>query len=1019
MRRWLPTLALDRPVTVLVAFLALCVLGALATWRIPLQMMPSGFEPRFLWIRVAYPNASPAETDELVVRPIQEQLSTVGGLEQLKSRAGSDYASFEVRFHPSVSMSDGYNDVVDRIERAMPDLPEQVERYWVFKFNPSDQPVMWVGLTWPDELEDPYHVIDKVVRPRLERVSGVASLDLWGVNTRRIFVDYDRQAMLAHGVDLGSVQRSLQGDNFQLGAGRLEEQGQVRTLRSLARLDSVEMLERYPLRADGLVLDDIADVSFRGVRDADINRIDGRDAGALAIRKESSANTVEVTRALLATIADLEADPRAQGVRFVVFFDQGDLIAGSVATLRDAALGGGLLAIGVLWLFLREWRMTLLIGASIPFSLLMTVVVLYANGETMNLVAMMGLMLAVGMVVDNAIVVVEAIYRRRSDGEEVRAAAIGGAGEVGLAIVASTATSMVVFLPVMLMTPDADASFFLGVIGRPVIFALGASLVVALVFAPLATRYLRGGEVRPDPSWLVALEARYLRLLDLTLRRPADAVMAVLAMLMLTTVAVRGVSCVPGGEGGLNDFTVRFTVPRDATPLEREAIASRFEAYVEEHKEAWGVRVYRVELRGSSSRGRLYVYVDTEGPMTRDEVMKEARKGLPDDIPGVSASIGWEGGGDDDRKLTLSVYGEDVDVLRRLGDEAVRRLRGVEGVLGAELELDDDGLDELQLVPKPEGLRRYGLDPATVARTVAFALRGSVLTPLRLGEAEVDVETRLSVEDRSSLDEVLDFPLFSPTTASLVPLRAVTDVRRDTGPGMIWRTDRRTSLDLTVDLAQGVEKEEAAPRLEAALADMAVPRGYAFEADAWQADRSEELTALVFALGMSVVFVFLLMGVLFESWILPLAVITTIPMALVGAWWGLYLTGTNMDTMAGVGLVVLVGVVVNNGIVLVDRITQLRSEGLERGEALRQACSRRLRPILMTAVTTIVGLIPMAMGSSDFAGIPYAPMGRCVIGGLTAATALTLLFVPFLYVQLDDARAWGMRTWARAAGRLA
>ncbi len=1016
MRDWLPRFAFDRPVTVLVGFVALLVLGLLAYARIPIQMMPEGFEPRFLWVRVPFPNATPAETDDLVVRPIEEQLSTISGLTKIDSRASSSFASFELEFAPSIPMSDAYADVVDRIERALPDLPADVERYWVFKFNPSDQPILWTGLTFPDDVEDPAGLLERVIQPRIERIQGVASIESWGVDERRLFIDYDREKMIARAVDIGDVQRKLNTDNFQSSGGRIEQDGEVRLVRSLARLTEPDELRQYPLRSDGLVLGDIAEISLRGVRSTDINRVEGRRAVALGVRKDSGANTVEVCEELNALLAELEADPKAKGVKFYTFFDQGKLIADSMNTLQSSALQGGLLSVLVLLVFLRELRMTLLISLAIPFSLLVTVAVMYLRGDTMNLVAMMGLMLAVGMVVDNAIVVVESIYARRVTSGSMREAAIEGTGEVGLAILASTATSMVVFLPVILMTEDADAAFFLGVLGLPVVWALGASLLVALVFAPLATRFVGGAGIKPDPAWLNAIQRHYSRLLRWTLARRADAGVGLLAATMLTAmVAIPGVKCVPGDGGGLNDFAIRFTVPRDANPDEREVVATAFETYVEAHREEWGVRVFRVQLNGSGTRGRAYIYLADDAPMSRDEVIEAARASLPRDLPGVTASVGWEGEGADDRRMMLSVYGEDIEVLTGLGEEMARRARAIPGVLDASVELEEEGRDEIRLRPDREALERYGVSASTVGNTVAFAMRGSLIEPLIKGEDELKVETRVALEDRSEIASLLDFPIFSPSTLSLVPVRALTGQDFGRGPGSIERTDRRTSVHVAVDLDASIEKGDLAPEIQLALSDMSLPRGYSWDEGDWSEDAAAESGATMFALAMSVVFVFLLMGVLFESWVLPLAVLVTIPMAMAGSFWGLYLTGTNLDTMGGIGLVVLVGVVVNNGIVLVDLITQLRAEGTERDVAVMEACRRRLRPILMTAVTTIVGLIPMALGSSDFVGIPYAPLGRTVAGGLAAATALTLLFVPWTYVLLDDARTWAGRTlaWAR------
>jgi HAE1 family hydrophobic/amphiphilic exporter-1 len=1014
---WLPRFGVHRPVTVFALFISMMVLGFIALARIPLTMLPEGFEPKVLWVRVPFEDASPAETDELVVRPITEQLSTLSGLSELRSRALQDHAGFSLEFHPSVDMDDAYNDVVDRLERAMPDLPEEIERYWVFKYNPSDEPILWAGVTFPDSVEDPYALMERVVRPRLERINGVASMDVWGVNSRAIYIDWDRDALLSHGVDLGSVQSSLARDNFQRSGGQLEEEGLVRHVRSLARIDGTEALERYPIQRGQLVLSDVAEVSYRRLADADIDRVNGQRSAAFGVRKESTGNTVEVGKALQAALEELESDPRVQGSKFFLFFSQGEQIEEATNNLGQALLEGGLLSVLVLWVFMRAWRITLLISAAIPMSMMLTLTVMYLQGGSLNLIAMMGLMLAVGNVVDNAIVVVEAIYQRRAAGEAPDVAAVKGAGQIALAILASTGTSMVVFLPVILMSENAEASFFLRELGLPVIYAHAASLLVALILAPLATTMVANAEVQPDPRWLVWLSERYHGLLGWLARRRADAAISMLAMAVLTVaVAVPGVRCTGEGEGGLNDFEITFSVPRDATHDDRDQIGRRFEEILESHRDEWKIRVYRVEIGMHDTHGSVWVYLEDDAP-PKDEVVEACKEVLPTELPGVIARVGWGQDGGDDR-ITVPIFGEDMATLTAIGDEVARRARDVPGVLSAELETEEDGLEELVLRPDREALRRYGLDARTVATTVAFALRGnSALPPIVQGDNEIDVASRLSDEDRADISTLLDFPLFSAITQRVVPVRAVVEHDFERGPGAIRRKDRRTSVDVVIDLARDASAEETGPQLEAALEGLAMPRGYSIDHDSWQKAQDETDEATLFALGMSVVFVYLLMGMLFESWLLPISILTAVPMALLGAYWGLFLTGTDMDLMAGIGLVVLVGVVVANGIVLVDRIDQARAEGLSREEAIDDACRSRLRPILMTALTTILGLIPMAAGSSDFIGIPYAPLGRCVMGGMVASTVLTLVYLPFLYTVLDDLALWGRRWWGVVMGR--
>lgn len=1020
MREWLPRLALDRPITVLMGFVALLVLGFVAWTRIPIQMMPDGFEPGFMWVRVNYPGSAPVETDEKIVGPVTAHLSTVAGIASLRSFADADGAGFAVELHGSVDADEAYNDVVDRLERALLDMPDDVDRYGIYRYDPNDQPVIWAGVQIPDDVEDEWHLVTRVIQPRLERIPGVGSLDVWGVPQNGIWIDYDRERVSAHGIDLGRVQQQLATDNFQMASGRIVDRGLVRHARSLARLD-IEDFPSWPV-SDALVLSDIADVRVGAARSSSINRINGQEAAAIAIRKESSANTVELARDVAEAFAELEADPRARGSRFFIFFNQGDLIQESIDNLVDAALTGGVLAVVILFVFLREWRATLLIAASIPLSLLMTVGVLWSRGDTLNVMSLMGLMLAVGMVVDNAIVVVETIYRRRAEGASPREAAISGTGEVNLAIVASTLTTMVVFLPVILMSENAQFSFFMGQVGFPVVFALGASLIVALLVAPLVTTALGDVTIRPDPRWLQALSTRYRRVLSWVLSHRLDATMMTAAAVMITMmVVVPGVKCSSGLDQNLNDFTIRFTVPPQADLNQREDIVRRLEEVVEAHREEWGVRVHRTRLREDSTRGSLNVYLESDGPLGRDEVMKRAREALPDDMPGVRATIGWDvsdRGGAGANQLRLVVHGEDVDVLMGLAQELERRVESVEGVIDATVDAVDDGLDELRLVIDRDALIRYGVSAQQVGRVVSYAMRGSALTPVRIDEKEIRVTSRFSLEDRSDLDTVLGFEVYSPTTGSLVPIRAMARPEVARGLGQIRREDGRTSMGVTVDLAEGTTSFQMFDAMDAALADMVFPRGYSWSKGQRFDMQKENDAAMGLALLLSVCFVFLLMGVLFESFVLPLGIITTIPMAVAGSVWLLWLTGTPFDTMAGVGTVILVGVVVNNGIVLVDRVTQLRREGVPRTEALLEAGQRRLRPILMTAMTTICGLIPMAVGSSGVVGIPYAPLGRTVIGGLFAATALTLLLIPVLYTLLDDLRTGAMSwfAWVRGVG---
>lgn len=1019
MTRWLPALSVHRPVMVSMVFLALCVLGLIAWARIPLEMMPGRFELNQMWVWVPYADSTPQENQTTLARPIEEQLATIEGLKSISSSSSSGSASFELTFHRSIGMDSAYNSVVDRMERAMVELPDDVQRYWVYRWNPADEPVLWAGIRMPEEVEDPYRLVNEVISQRLMRVPGVGKVDAWGADPKRVFIDFSLPAVQQNGLNLGEVLGKLGGDNFQLPSGRVSDRGQLRYVRSLARYEDLDVLRRTPIKP-GITLQDIAQVSYRLDPSPHINRIDGSEGAALAISKESDANTVATADAIKEAMEALNSDPRLEGAALFSFFDQGSIIRDSVDNLLMTALTGGGCAVVVLFAFLRRWRLTLLIAASIPFTLLMTVTALYFTGGSLNLLSLMGLMLAVGMVVDNAIVVVEAIQARLQEGDSPAKAAVEGASEVGMAITLSTMTTMVVFLPVILMSEDANFSFFMGELGFPVVFALAASLVVALFFTPLGTTLLKEKDAAFEPAWVSWLAERYRGWLRRVLTRRTDTLVGVVLLSLLTfMVPFKAVGCRDAAEGNINDFVVRYEIPGDFTYPEREEVVDAYEGWVNEHREAWGVRVHRSRLSATSTTGRTYVYLEEEPApqaLSREQVLEEAERTLPT-LPGVTASIGWQDGAEGEkRQVNLVLTGEDTETLAELGDEVQRRIRAVPGVLGVSAGIEEDGGRELRLVVDRQATSRTGITARSIGQTVGFALRGTSLPPWTESGKEVEVFARFRAEDRYDASRLLDFPMFSPATFSVVPLRSLVSSEIAPGLGTIRRQERITSWPLVVDLDQGVDAETGREQIMAALDDLQLPRGYEINAGGGPDFEMEEDDARNMALVLSIVFVFLIMGVLFESLLLPLSIISTIPMALFGVYWTLYLTRTPLDAMGGVGLVILIGVVVNNGIVLIDLVTRLRADGLPRTEALVEAGRRRLRPILMTALTTIFGLLPMAMGTATFVGIPYAPMGRVVAGGLVAGTLLTLFFVPYLYSVLDDMRDSGRRWWAWVGG---
>ena len=1005
---------LRRPVAVGMLTLSSLVLGVIAFFQIPVQLMPTGYDFPYLWLWIPYEHSSPQEMERAVVRPVEDALETLPGLRSLESSAGTEEAEFELEFDQSVDMDEAYSAVVDRLDRAMPDLPEDIERYFVYRYNPADEPIMWAAVAAPPELADPGRLMEQHVLRALERVPGVARVEHHGAAAVRLWVDFDKDRVREHGVNLYEVVSRLSRDNQSVAAGKIEEDGRIVFIRSVGTWDDADAVRSLPI-APGIVLGDIADIELARPAPTSIHRVNGGDAASIDIYKESDANTVLVCEGLQAAFDELGRNPQLQGFTFHRFFDQGALIQDSLNNLWEAAWQGGALAILVLIFFLRKFRITLVIGLAIPLSFLLVLAAMYVRGETLNLLSLMGLMLSVGNAVDNSIVVVESIMARRELGDSPRTAAIRGTAEVGLAITLSTLTNVVVFLPVVLMSDDARFSFMMGALAMPVVWCSFASLAVAVVVVPLLMVLF--GAAEPTVSGRISdwVARQYARLLDATLRRRPAAVVAIFLIFGSIAWPMGHLQETDEIQGGIVDFNISMQFPRNFTLAEIDAALRKMEEAVTAKKEAWGIRSIRARRWGGSERGRVMAFLGPrEADMPdREQILKELPKILPE-IPGVESWVGWRRGEGAGNSVDIALFGDDSETLEELGEEVVSRLKGLPGVVGVEAEVGEDGADELHVRIDRERAARLGLSTEVLARSVAFGFRGTSLRPLRDGGDEIPVQAGFRLEDRHHVRELLDFEVAG--TMGSVPLGAVANTKFDRGFGRIGRTDRKTTLQVRIDLS-GKDLGAVKTQIGTALADLALPRGYSWTPGDRFERMEEQDRARQFALLMSVAYVFLLMGMLFESFWLPLAVLLSIPFAFLGVYWALYLTGTPFEVMSGIGLVVLVGVVVNNAIVLVDRIQQNRDAGQPRHEAIVNAGRERLRPILMTASTTIVGLLPMALGDAAVVGIPYDPMGKSLMGGMIASTALTLVVVPLFYSFFDDLRLTlsAVLRWGRGA----
>lgn len=1024
----LTAFSLKRPVTVFVICVTALVIGGIAARNIPLELIPSGFTSPSMQVRVPWRDAPPQEVFEKIVRPLEEELSTVGGLKRVSSASFRNGGRVFLRFRPGADMDIAYRQVRDRVERARPRLPNDVGQIIVRKRDGASLPVAVIGLVVDPSVADPYQLIRREILLPLSRIDGVATVEADGLEEQELVIELDRDRAEAAGLSLYDLSRELRGDDFSLPSGEVRRGDSKLLLRTLARHESLDSLRRRPVAPDRS-LGDVAEIGLQRPARGWRVRVNREPAYALEVVKEGQANTMEVTRRVGAALDKIRENPRLSGFELKLIFDQGDVIVESLETVLDSGAVGAVFAIAVLLFFLRRVRLTLIITLSIPLSLLIGLTVMFFAGETLNLLTLLALMICVGLLVDNSVVVAENIHRLHREGVGRAEACIRGAREVSLAIVLATLTTILVFLPVSLV--EGSGQFFLMRLAIPISVSLAASLVVALVFVPLAVSLTLGSERRlhlnldrvhrlADRSLGRAYEASFGRLSALYERVLARALsrrlesLILLALLFAVTgaVAFGNTEIVESAEQDQRSFRLELDLPPTNSLQESSDFMERVEAVLAEARERYALEGYLVVF--TPEWAQVEGWLTEESPIGAREVRTAVMDALPE-APGVRYYTGNQQEQQDDPSSqavwSLVLEGDDPRGLAEAGARLEESLLRVEGVVGAKRS-DERAPNEVALVVDRARAQRRDINPQVVAGVVALALRGDSLPRFSTPDGELPVRIRYRPEDRGGLEDLADLSV--PTReGGAVRLSSLTDLRYLASEPVIWRVDKRMSQSLTLELAPDSE-DETRERLDALVGGLELPEGISRRSFGGGSPPDDELAAMRFALLMSIVFIYLLMGFLFESFLLPLSVILTIPLASIGVGWVHFLLGRDLDMLGLVGCVLLVGVVVNNGIVLIDCVHSLRREGHARREALILAARRRFRPILMTAGTTVCGMVPLALGEPTSIGLSYTSFGLTLIGGLLASTALTVLVVPVFYTLIDDAREAALQVLADA-----
>lgn len=984
--------------------IAMMLLGMIAYFQIAVQLFPSGFTAPNLYVRIVFPNSTPKEVEDQIIRPAEEMFATLEGLRRMRSWANGSHGSFWMKFDDSSSMTTIYNQVRDRLERLMPTLPTDVERYFIWKWNPDDQPILSLGISTQNIDAESYRILDQQIFTKIQRLPGVSRLDTQGLDQPEIRIELDRERARSHRLSVWSITNALRQDNFSMPSGQINDGKRRFFLRSDNRLNSVEALRNYPM-ASGIRLREVAKVTYGQDPDPQIFRINGKPGVFLSVYKESEANTIELSKRIQKLLEDAFKLPEMAPFQKHIFVDQGTMIEDALWQLQQSAIWGAIFALIILGVFLRHLRMTLLVLTAIPLSLLLTLACMYMMGESLNMISLMGLMLSVGMVVDNAIVVVENISRMRAEGRTPFEAAEEGASEVALAISLATSTTIVVFLPLILMSGSKMFRFYMGKLGFPVSVALIASLLVALIFIPLGA-YKMLGEDPPKPWPLFdRITVWYRGWLDWVVQHRFDAALWSVLLFLTISFPMNRLKQTYQGQPGRTSFGLRFTFTQSYPFEAKDAYLRKVEKLLQSKHNEWGVNHVGTKLNRRGQHAEVIVFMrpgKRKIEMNRRALMYSVGQALPA-APGVTRRVGWRAVGNTGASISLHLYGPDSKTLEDLAIRLEEHLQRYPDFKNAEAEIDRDQLPELQLQIDRIWAFRYQFAAQQVGGNIYYALSGRRLRNMQIKGRDVPVRIQVREEDRDTFQKLQQLPLIQRGTNNAVPLNQVVSSRYAVGPRVIRHVDRKTYLKMKISV-ENDNMTQMYGQLDTIMSRFPLPTGYTWAKGFEFRDLREADASRNFALLLSITFVFLLMGILFESFLLPFSVVLSIPLAFLGVYWLMYLTDTSMDMMGGIGLVMLIGIVVNHAIVMIDRINQLRQEGYARDLAILDAATQRLRPIMMTALTTICGLIPMALGQTAAIGVSYAALGVTVIGGLTASVLLSLFIVPLFYTFFDDLR---------------
>jgi hydrophobe/amphiphile efflux-1 (HAE1) family protein len=1026
----LSDLSLKRPVFATVVILALVALGISSFMSLNINDMPDTDIP-YVTVTIAQPGVAPEQMETDVAKKVEEAVGQISGVKHITSYNDEGLTEVVIEFTLETPPNEAAQNVRDKVSAIRGDLPQGIQEPVITKMDISAQPIVSLAVSGTMPLKEMTSLVDDVVKPRLEKIDGVGQINTYGYEQREIQINLDKDKLAAYGITTTDVLNNLESQNMDVSAGQLNSGGHEVTVRTAGKIGAVEQFRDLPVaRQSGMQLyvRDIAEVED-GIKDRDtLARLNGHPAIGIDITKQSGSNTVSVADDAKQAVAELKQQ-LPPGVNIDVVRDNSVSIRESVDDVVRTIIEGSILAILVVFLFLRNWRSTLISAVALPTSIISTFFIFKLLGYTLNTMTLMALSLAVGLLIDDAIVVIENINRHLQMGKRPLDAARDGTAEISLAVLATTLTIVAVFLPMGMMT---------GIIGRffkpfgiTVVFAVLVSLLVSFTLVPvLSARYLEGEERLPGGwpgrflAWFNRLFERlagfYGRLLAVVLQNRLITVVVVIALLIasFTLVSRLGFTFIPDQDTG--ELSIVADLDSGLSLDAADSMDARLLDILKQYPEV-------TQTYSTIQANQVNIYVKMVDRSKRSRTANQIAAALRQDltrVPGMQAAVDTTSGmGGSSKSVTFELLGDDNNTLQAYAVKAQQIMASIPGAVDVGSSFKP-GQPEVKLQMKQDTASDLGVSTVQVGDVLNTLFSGVVVGQYEEGQDRYDVRVRLGEGQRQNienLDNIYIQSQYGPSGGGpkpLVPLSQVTSRVFSSSPSELRRYDKQDEIELSCNL-EGVSLGDFnSTFIRKAAQELHLPPGYSLSVGMMSEMMGESFSSMGVALILGILFMFFVLAAQFESFIDPFAIILSLPLAIIGAILGLLVGRSQVSIMSLIGIIMLMGLVTKNAILLIDFAKSERSRGVERSEALIRAARIRFRPIMMTSLAMILGMTPLALGLGSGAEL-RAPMAHTIIGGLVTSTLLTLVVVPVIYTLLDDigGRVFGRHPGARVPDR--